>query len=269
MSEDSAESPKSSASSPWAKVFWLFVLLLLSGLIVFGAFIWLGKQSIDATKETVVELFKPGETVQTFHEWRELEVAGNEGNILEVATAEATEEFTRKTNVEWFGAIMPLGTTVSEITVPATYRFHIDLNGDWFVESDGSRLMVIAPKLKPSLPVAFDSGKMRKKTKSGWGRWDKHDNLEALERDITLKLNSRASDAKTLSKARDESRLAVAKFLKRWLLTQDVWAAGRFEEIVVIFEDEKGMSLMNTPATMKFEVPKLEPIEEITEPDRG
>ena len=183
------------------------------------------------------------------------------GNILEVATAEATEEFTRKTNVEWFGAIMPLGTTVSEITVPATYRFHIDLNGDWFVESDGSRLMVIAPKLKPSLPVAFDSGKMRKKTKSGWGRWDKHDNLEALERDITLKLNLRASDAKTLSKARDESRLAVAKFLKRWLLTQDVWAAGRFEEIVVIFEDEKGMSLMNTPATMKFEVPKLEPIE--------
>ncbi len=246
------------AGSPWNKVFWLFGLLIVSGLIVFFSFIWISKQSIDATAETVREVFKPKEVVQTFYQWRELQVEGNEGNILEVATAGAVEEFTRKTNFELFGKVMPLGTTVSEITVPAVYRFHIDLNGEWFVEADGSRLMVIAPRLKPSLPVAFDTGGIQKKTKSGWGRWDGDENLEALEREITSKLNQRAADEKTLSKAREKSRVAVAKFLKTWLINQAMWADGKFEEIVVIFEDEKEASLMNQKPVLQLESEPLD-----------
>ena len=88
---------------------------------------------MNSVKETVVEVanvFKPTEIVTTFNEWRELNAAATDGNILEIVTAESTERFMRTTNLEMFGRALPLGTTVSEITVPATYRFHINLNDD-------------------------------------------------------------------------------------------------------------------------------------------
>ncbi|NNE94118.1 MAG: DUF4230 domain-containing protein [Verrucomicrobiales bacterium] len=250
-----SEAEAKAAPSPWSKVFWMFVILIAAGLIAFLASIWLGNQAIDAGKEnlnTAINLFKPNEVIRDFHEWRELQVDGNEGNVLELATAEATEKLTRSTNVEWFGKVMPLGTTISDISIPATYRYHIDLSGEWFIESDGGRLMVIAPKLQPSLPVAFDTGRMQKKTKSGWGRWDGNDNLAELEKSITTKLAERASDEKTIAKIRDEARLSLAKFLKTWLLKQEGWGEGRFEEIVVKFEDEEDLKLLDAPETLRL-----------------
>lgn len=259
MEEDTKKSEpevRKSGLSPWSKVFWLFVILVVSGLVVFLSFIWLGKKGIESTKETAIEIakiFKPEEVVETFEEWKELTVTGTEGNILEVATAEASEEFSRKTNVAMFGKTLPFGTTVSEITVPATYRFHIDLHDEWFVTSDGSRVMVLAPKIRPTLPVAFDTGQMQKKTKSGWARWDGSENLEALEKTLTAKLGERAGSDEVISTVREESRLAVAKFVRDWLLKNEAWGGGRFDEITVIFPGEEGASLSSSPPTMRID----------------
>jgi len=252
----SGEKVESKGGNPWGKVFWMVVILIVAGLSVFFAFVWLGKHGIDSTKGAFVEIvtaFKADEVVETFTEWRELQIEGNEGNILEVGTATSTERFTRETSLEMFGKKLPLGTTASEISVPATYRFHIDLNDEWFVTSDGDRLLVIAPKVRPSLPVAFDTGRMEKKTSSGWARWDKHENLDALEKTITTQLNSRASKPETLAKVRAESREAVAKFLKTWLVSREGWGNERFTEIVVIFSDEEGKVLSSQPTTLKWE----------------
>lgn len=241
--------PQQKSGSPWGKVFWLFVILVVSGLTVFLSFVWLGKRTIDSTKDAAVEIvgmFRPEEVVETFEEWREMEATATDGNILEVATATASEKFSRATNYAMFGKTLPLGTTVSEITVPATYRYHIDLNDDWFVTSDGPRLFVLSPQIRPSLPVAFDTGGMRKKTKSGWARWDGTENLDELEATITSKLALRATDPEVMETIRDESRVAVAKFVKSWLLSREAWADGKFEEIVVVFEREKDANLTNT-----------------------
>ena len=253
---------KQSSGNPWSKVFWLFIVLIGSGLIVFLAFIWLGRETVKSTNEAVVEIvtqFKPEKVVETFTEWKELTAEGTEGNILEVATATATESFSRKTTLEMFGKELPLGTTVSEISVPATYRFHIDLKDDWFVTHDGNRILVLAPEIRPTLPVAFDTSGVQKKTKSGWARWDGAENLDALEKTITPSLADRAESEETIDKVREESRQAVASFVRDWLLNHSAWETGQFEEIAVRFPDEEGGNLTNSPAVLKLEAEEVLP----------
>ena len=141
-----------------------FILSVIVILVGMGGFFYLSNKGMDLTKEAFLSLFegfKPKQVINTFTEWRDLQVESNDGNILEVATATATEEFSRETNFEMFGKILPI-STFSKIDVPATYRYHIDLTGDWNMEANGNRLIVTPPPLQPSLPVAYDSGKMKK-----------------------------------------------------------------------------------------------------------
>jgi hypothetical protein len=49
----------------------------------------------------------------------------------------------------------------------------------------------------------------------------------------------RAGSPETLAKIEDQGRLAVARFVRTWLLSREAWGEGRFEEIVVIFEGEE------------------------------
>lgn len=257
MTQENSRAP----GSAWTKVFWLIVLLISASMVVFLSFIWMGKSGVDAASDAVVEIvtaFKPEEVIETFEEWRALEAQGNEGNILEVATATATEKFSRKTNLAMFGKTLPLGTTVSEISVPATYRYHIDLNDDWFLTSDGSRLLVLAPRVRPSLPVAFDTAKMQKKSKSGWARWDGDESLSELEKTITARLGARAADESTLQKIRDESRDSVAKFVQGWLLSREAWGQKKIEEIVVMFDGEDA-SLSSMPPVLIHESEQAAP----------
>ncbi len=220
----------------------MLVIFVVAGLIVYLAPIWLVNKSIETAGETageVAKIFRPTVTVTTFNEWRELNARATGGNILEVATALSSERFSRTSNVAMFGRVLPGTTTVSEITVPATYRFYIDLNEEWNLLADERRLVVVAPVPRPTLPVAFDTREMRKKTESGWARWDGAEHLVALEKELTAKLVERASHPATLEKIREESRAAVARFVRKWLLDKEAWGKGRFEEIVVVFPGEE------------------------------
>ena len=259
MSDPSEETPRvirpdSSAGRRLpGTAFWIFLTLVMAALIVYFAFLRQVERTVDKTTGTVdkvidtakgaavelVKLFRPEEVINTFHEWRELTVKSGTGSHLEVATAEASERFTRTTNFEVFGKKLPMSTSVSEITVPATYRFHIDLNEDWNLTSDGKRLIVRAPRVRPTLPVAFDTGRVEKKTSSGWARWDASEDLAELEKGITNELAIRAADPDTIAKIEDDGRIAVARFVRTWLLSREAWGEGRFEEIVVIFDGEE------------------------------
>jgi hypothetical protein len=265
MEESACESEKGKSRSHYFgptgnRIFWLIIFCGSVGLIIFLSFIWLGKQGIDSAKDAVVEIakeFNPDEVIKTFDQWRELEATATEGNILEIATATATEKFTRQTNLEIFGKTLPLGTTVSEIQVPATYRYHIDLNGEWIITADGNRLLVLAPPVLPSLPVAFDTGKVQKESKAGWARWDGQDNLDELEKGLTEKLAVRAADPDSINKIQDEGRIAVAKFVRRWLESHKAWDIDQFEKIVVGFHDEDLIekSLSSQPSTLRLNEP--------------
>ncbi len=235
--------------------FSVFFTLVVAGLIVFFTFVEMAKRAADSVKETVIEvasIFQPKVVITTFSEWRELKISPTDGNILEIATAESSERFSRTTNLAMFGKVLPLTTTVSEITVPATYRFHIDLDDEWNITSEGKRLIVRAPKVSPSLPVAFDTAGVEKKTQAGWARWDRSDDLDALEKEITGKLEERARQPETLNKVSDDARVSVARFIQKWLVDQNAWGTGRFEEIVVLFADETPADLSAVPAALRF-----------------
>jgi len=53
-----------------------------------------------------------------------------------------------------------LGTTVSQIQVPVTYRYQIALGKEWQVHLRNGTLLVIAPAVMPSVPVAIDTSRM-------------------------------------------------------------------------------------------------------------
>ena len=272
MSDPSEEPRPATAPAPAngrrmpGTAFWVFLTLVVGALIVYLSLLRQVERTVDKTTGTVdkvidtakgaavglVKLFQPEEVIKTFHEWRELTVASSTGSHLEIATAEASERFSRTTNFEVFGKTLPMSTSVSEITVPATYRFHIDLNDEWNLTSEGKRLVVKAPRVRPTLPVAFDTGRVEKKTSSGWVRWDAEDDLADLEKGITGELSIRAADPNTIAKIGDEGRIAVARFVRTWLLTREAWGDGRFEEIVVIFEGEEDSPDV-LPQTLRFE----------------
>lgn len=164
-----------------------------------------------------------------------LKITATKGDILEVATVEMDETFTRMNMKTLAWNLFYLGTTVSEVRVPAVYRYHIKLSDDWKVTVEGDRCLVIAPIIRPSQPPAIRTEKMEKKSVAGWARFDAAQNMTELEKSITPSLESRAGNKSHIDRVRDPARKAVAEFVKTWLLSnpkQDV------KHITIVFADE-------------------------------
>lgn len=236
MSEEPSEPKKSGGVIKY--FFWLIVIMILA---IAGCFLYVTDKGMSLTKETIIQLvsgFKPKRVINGFHEWAELQVKGTDGNILEVATGEQKVELSRQSSVEMFGKTVPLVTASSQINVPATFRYHIDLLGQWDMIEKDNRLYVIAPPLKPSLPVAFDSTKMEKINGSAWAKYISGANMAELEKTITPELQTRAEAPENIKLYEEEAKKSIAKFLQTWLIGQNAWDEGKFEEIIVYFENE-------------------------------
>ena len=83
--------------------------------------------------------------------------APDSGARLELASFEAVEilRSTDELRVAW--DLIPLGTTITEIRVPATYRYHLRLDEPWLLEVEDQSCVVHAPRIRPTLPPAFDT----------------------------------------------------------------------------------------------------------------
>lgn len=173
------------------------------------------------------------------------------GGLLETATIRMGEDFYRSDARHWWGIY--LGNTVSHIQVAAIYRYGVPLDdAAWEVVTRGQTAVVVAPELRPSLPVAFDTGTWREKTESGWARFDKHEQLDALRRSLSADLEVRATDARRVALARESSRRTIGEFVERWLLTKDpAWTAGAFSSVKVYFPDEMDEGLSSQLGTTR------------------
>ena len=81
---------------------------------------------VAAFAERTAAKFKTGQITNTFR--AEIPVFKSAGiGLLEVGTAKTTETF-KKSDGRTIAGI-PLGATVTEISVPVTYRYHLDLAG--------------------------------------------------------------------------------------------------------------------------------------------
>jgi len=195
-------------------------------------------KELGAFAERFAGKFKTGTITQTFTS--EIPVFRSLGmGRLEVAVSDPipvtfSKADTRKILGDW----VSLGQTVSEIRVPATYRYHVEMDGDWQLRVSDKLCIVVPPPIRPSLPVAIHTDRMEKKTSNGWARFDKHEQMDALERSITPRLNEFASDQKHMQEARDKGRVTIANFVRAWLLREKQWGGDQFTRIIVVFPGE-------------------------------
>ena len=160
------------------------------------------------------------------------------GGLLEASTMAMTEDFYKSESKTWWG--IDLGATVSHIQALVTYRYGVPLSDPaWEIVTRGQTCVVVAPTLRPSVPVAIDTGTLREKTSSGGARFDKLANLEALRRSLTTELAERADDPTRLSLVREASRRTIGEFVEQWLVARGgEWEPDVFSSVKVYFAEE-------------------------------
>jgi hypothetical protein len=229
----------------------VIVALGLLALFAFLAFLWVTKRTYDETlarggqagayaaqkAEAMAEKFLRGNITRTFVAAIP-EISSPGAGNLELATADQTEIFRAEDEKSVFWDQLYLGKTVSEIRVPTNYRYHLRLADPWHLDVSGQTCIVVAPRIRPSLPPAIHTDRMEKKSDEGWGRFNAREQMSELEKSITPTLIRYAGDRRHLDFVREHCRRTVAEFVKTWLLKEEQWRTDRFHAIQVIFADE-------------------------------
>lgn len=157
------------------------------------------------------------------------------GGLLEVSRINATEQFDKKFVYSVLG--LNVGDTVAHIRVPAVYRYHIELAPEWEVYRRGDLFKVITPPVRPSLPVAVDLAKMEKDVGGSWYLvpFNDQQDLDALEREITGTLATKAASPVYMNMQKKEARKAVTEFVMKWLIDQEAWREASQPRLEVVF----------------------------------
>jgi hypothetical protein len=173
----------------------------------------------------------------------EIMVMRTPGGLLEVSRIQATEEFDTKFVHTLVG--IPVGETVPRIRVPAVYRYHIELAPEWRVLRTSETFTVVAPPVKPSLPVAVDLSRMEKDASGTWVLlpFTETDAIDDLERQLTARLARKAVMPAYIELQREHARKTVAEFVRKWLITQVQWQSVSRPKLRVLFADEPVGSL--------------------------
>jgi hypothetical protein len=187
------------------------------------------RRLVGVTPPTVTEVLTSGEMV----------VMRTPGGTLEVARIKAYETVKRTSpGTLFFLGLVDTGTTVSEIDVPVLFRYHVPLAREWPFRCSRELCVVQAEAIAPSLPPAIYTEEMRKRTTSGWARFDKSANLDALEKSLTQELSARATSQRNMDAATDAGRRTVREFVATWLLKSRLPGDERKPRVVVLFPGE-------------------------------
>ena len=158
------------------------------------------------------------------------------GGLLEVSTVTAEERF--DSNVEHRVLGVPVGRTIASVRVPTVYRYHVPLAPEWTFRRVGDTLIVIAPRVRPSLPVAIDTARMEAFSSGIWSPFTGEAAVEALRRSITARLEKKAGSPELMLLQRESARQTVTEFVRTWVLEQPRWKEGGAPTVFVFFEDE-------------------------------
>jgi hypothetical protein len=183
---------------------------------------------------------------RTLRQWSasidQVEVVRTKGGLLQVSTVRSPEHFsaTKPHNILGFD----LGATTTNIRVPATYHYHIDLAPEWKVRVRPDRsIVVVAPPVKPTLPVAINTSQLERQAQGRWSLITGTAELDGLQKTITETLGRKASSPSYINYQREAARQTVLEFVQKWLITQEKWKDVRGSAIKVYFADEAISSL--------------------------
>ncbi len=166
-----------------------------------------------------------------------VEVIRTKGGLLQVSTIRSPETFSATKPHSILG--FDLGATTTSIRVLATYHYHIDLAPEWKVRvrPDGS-VVVIAPPVKATLPVAIDTATLERRSHGLWSMLTGTAEQDALQRTITETLGKKADSPSYVDFQRAAARKTVTDFVDKWLLTQEHLKKVRGSPVKVYFADE-------------------------------
>ncbi len=203
------------------------------------------------------------QSVEESFRTRTLSILSTKGNVLEVATARSVEKLCRQSEVRVPGLDrrVPGSLAETEIKVPATYRYHVKLDGDWqvrAVDTTGT-IEVVAPSIEPTLPVAFDSsGWMTESRGTAFTALRQRSDVSELNASISRTLACRAESDRMKQAVREASRESVAKFVRNWLLDEGKWGEDGIVAIRVVFPDETHVDPACFPLTLVADVERAE-----------
>lgn len=251
---------KANQETSFAKFRWPIVIVLVA-LIFIGGIVAIVKSCAKIPSETVdafgkqaaslLEKFDQKHITRTFEESLP-RLTSSPGGRLELAALTVTEDLSESNNLATVWGQLDLGSTVTEIKVPATYRYYVRLHDAWKLEIATNICIVHAPRIHPFLPPAIDTSRMEKKSSEGWARFNAAEQMDQLEKDLTPTLVLYAGDVRHLSLVREECRKNVAQFVRDWLLREQQWRNDRFTAVKVIFPDEAASNLLMAPATLEL-----------------
>ena len=240
--------PKPSGHAAWR---WplVVVFIALFGLIAFVYILRIPGQLVESAGKGVVgvaealdgaaaKLLK-GTITETFTaSLPKLET--ERGGLLELSKVTATETFRSKDELSydfrWFE--VDVGTTITEIRVPVTYRYHLRMRDAWQLSVTNAVCIVHAPAIRPSQPPAIHTDRMEKSSDEGWARFNAEEQMTKLEQTITPTLRKYAGDEQHLDVIRENCRKTVSEFIEDWLLREGQWGEGRLRVVKVYFPGE-------------------------------
>lgn len=148
-----------------------------------------------------------------------------EGGLLEVSTAKAKEKITEVFPGLFFD-------TIVTVTVPATYRYNVELAPEWKFMRQDKLFVAVAPPVKPALPVAIDTTGMTVDINWPFGTKERQQVIQRITPALQDKANS------YLRHQREQARKTIAEFVTKWVLGQNKWKDIKDLKVVVLFPDE-------------------------------
>jgi hypothetical protein len=107
--------------------------------------------------------------------------------------------------------------------------------------------IVIAPAVKPTLPVAFDTTRLERLASGTWAFLTGTAELDALHKAISPILTQRAASPSYIGAQREAARQTVREFIAKWLFTQQRWQSAANYDIKAFFADEPIARLSAVP----------------------
>jgi hypothetical protein len=175
-----------------------------------------------------------------------IDIGRTHGDVLEVASPLKTMELFSKSDSRFaaWGKVY-LGTSTSEIKVPASYRYHIKLSEMKGTKMKDKELVVKVPAIYPSLPVAFDTAGVEKRSEDGWFRFDGEQLLAELEKNITPELERRAQQH--LPVIKETARKDIELFVQKWIVESHPEHRENITGVRVVFEGENEEKILERP----------------------
>jgi hypothetical protein len=202
----------------------LFALLVMASLIANG--IWLSRLWGEPARRTATQ----SAAIDQF------EVIRTKGGLLAVSTIKAPELFQATAEHTVLG--VPVGQTTSQIRVQAVYAYHVELAPEWKVTLRDRQLIVIAPRVKPTLPVAIDTARLERFASGTWSVFTGAAELDRLQRSISQSLATKAALPSYIQFQREAARATVTEFVRKWMLGQERFKSAGDYQVRVFFADE-------------------------------